>query len=55
VSLPPLKPRIATVAFSANGVIDAFTSKGGVLSDYALGISSKVWKLAQKARVDLYL
>jgi hypothetical protein len=53
VSLPSLKQRIATVAFSAAGAIDAFTSRGTVLSDYALRTSSKVWKLAQKVNVDI--
>lgn len=51
MSLPSLKQRIATVAFRADGAIDAFTSKGNVLSDYALGASSNVWKLAQKVNV----
>jgi hypothetical protein len=53
VSLPSLNKRIATVAFSTNGKVDAFTSKGNVLSDYAFRTPSKVWKLSQKINVDI--
>jgi len=53
VSLPSLNWSIATVAFSPVGAIDAFASRGSVLSDYALQTRSKVWKLAQKVTVDI--
>jgi hypothetical protein len=51
VSLPSLKKNIATVAFRTDGTVDAFTSKGNVLSDYVLRAFSTVWKLAQKISV----